>query len=98
MMNALVKLYQKPSTSNKVFLIKHLFNMKMSKDGSMSNHLNDFNTVTSQLSYVGVNFYDEVRALLMFFSLLEIWDGLVIAVSNFVSRSSILKFDDVCSQ
>ena len=29
MMNALAKLYEKPSTSNKVFLMKHLFNMKI---------------------------------------------------------------------
>ena len=27
--NALAKLYEKPSVSNKVFLMKHLFNMKM---------------------------------------------------------------------
>jgi len=29
LMSALAKLYEKPSASNKVFLIKHLFNMKM---------------------------------------------------------------------
>ena len=30
-MSALEKLYKKPSASNKVFLMKRLFNMKMSK-------------------------------------------------------------------
>jgi hypothetical protein len=30
MMDALAKLYEKPSASNKVFLMKRLFNMKMS--------------------------------------------------------------------
>ena len=50
---ALVKLYEKPSASNKVFLMKQLFNMKMSECGSIADHLNDFNTVTSQLSSVG---------------------------------------------
>ena len=29
LMETLVKLYEKPSASNKVFLMKHLFNMKM---------------------------------------------------------------------
>ena len=29
-MSALAKLYEKPSSSNKVFLMKHLFNMKTS--------------------------------------------------------------------
>ena len=71
LIKTLAKLYEKPSTSNKVFLMKHLFNMKMSKGGSVVNHLNDFNIVTSQLSSVGVNFDDEVRALLFLCSFLE---------------------------
>ena len=39
-MSALGKLYEKPSASNKVFLMKHLFNMNMSKGGSVTDHLN----------------------------------------------------------
>ena len=64
LIKALEKLYEKRSASNKVFLMKHLFNMKMSKGGSIANHLNDLNTVTGQLSSVGVKFDDEVRSLL----------------------------------
>ena len=60
-MSALSKLYKKPSAYNKVFLMKRLFNMNMSEGGSVSNHLNEFNTLTSQLSSVKVNFDDEVR-------------------------------------
>ena len=71
LIKALAKLYEKPSTSNNVFLMKCLFNMKMSEGGSIVDHLNDFNTVTSQLSSVGVKFYDEVRALLFLCSFLE---------------------------
>ena len=69
LINALAKLYEKPSASNKVFLMKHLFNMKMSEGESITDHLNDFNTVTNQLSSIGVNFDDEVRALLILCSL-----------------------------
>jgi len=57
-MKELAKLYEKTSASNKLFLMKWLFNMKMSKDGSIVNHLNEFNRVTNQLSFVGVNFDD----------------------------------------
>ena len=83
-MSELAKLYEKPLASNKVFLMNHLFNMKMSKGGSIANHLNEFNTVTSYLSSVKVKFGDEVRALLILGSLSERWNNLVMVVSNFV--------------
>jgi len=92
---ALVKLYEKPSASNKVFLMKQLFNMKMLKGGSVVGHLNDFNIVTSYLGSVGVNCDDKVRALLFLCSLQKSWNGLVMAISNSISGSSTLKFDDV---
>ena len=69
--------------------------MNMLEGGSIADHLNDFNIVTSQLSSVGVNFDDEVRAILFLCSFLESWNGLVMAISNSVSRSSTLNFDDV---
>ena len=40
LMQTLENLYENPSTSNKVFLMKHLFNMKMTEGGSIENHLN----------------------------------------------------------
>jgi hypothetical protein len=95
LMDALAKLYEKPLASNKVFLMKRLFNMKMSEGGSVADHLNDFNTVTNQLSSVKVDFDDEVRALLILCSLPESWNGLVMVVSNSISGSNTLKFDDV---
>jgi len=71
LMKALGKLYEKPSAPNKVFLMKRLFNMKMSEGESVTDHLNEFNTVTNQLSSISVNFDDEVRALLILCSLPE---------------------------
>ena len=94
-MSAFGKLYKKPLASNKVFLLKRLFNMKMSEGGSVADHLNKFNTLTSQLSSVKVNFDDEVRALLILCSLPESWNSLVMDVSNSGPNSNTLKFDDV---
>ena len=86
---------KKHQLPNKIFLIKRLFNMKMSEGGSIVDHLNEFNTVANQLSSIGVNFDDEDRALLILCSLPERWNGLVTDASNFVSGSNTLKFDDV---
>ena len=47
LMDALAKLYEKPSVSNKVFLMKRLFNMNMSEGGSIAYYLNELNTVTN---------------------------------------------------
>jgi hypothetical protein len=55
LMLTLTKLYEKPSMSNTVFLIKCLFN------------LNEFNMITIQLNSLNVNFDEEVRALLFLY-------------------------------
>ncbi|GFZ01036.1 hypothetical protein Acr_14g0006710 [Actinidia rufa] len=94
LMVALSKMYEKPSASNKVYLMKRLFNMKMANDGRVAEHLNNFNTVTSQLKSVDINFDDEVRALLILSGLPDNWDSLVMVVSN-SSGSSKLKYDNV---
>lgn len=44
LMETLVKLYEKPSASNKVFLMKRLFNMKMVEGRPVVDNLNEFNT------------------------------------------------------
>jgi gag-polypeptide of LTR copia-type len=68
-MKALTRMYEKPSASNKVFLMKWLFNMKKSENKSMQEHLSDFNTITSQLESVGITFDNEVLALVILSSL-----------------------------
>ena len=81
-METLTKLYEKSSTSNKVFLMKHLFNMKMIEGGSIMDHLNEFNTITSQSSSVGMNFDEEIKALdFVFFSWKLEWLGMTVSNS-----------------
>ncbi|PKU79153.1 hypothetical protein MA16_Dca000497 [Dendrobium catenatum] len=64
-MVALTKMYEKSSASNKVFLMKKLFNMKIMYNIPMEEHLNNLNTMMSQLCSIGINFDDEVRAFLL---------------------------------
>jgi hypothetical protein len=95
MMATLDKLYEKPSASNKVFLMKRLFNMNMLEGGSITDHLNGLNMVNNQLSSIKLDFDDDFMALIILCSLPKSWNGLVMVVSNFVSGSNTLKFDDV---
>lgn len=94
LMAALSSMYEKPSASNKVHLMKRLFNLQMMEGASVAQHLNELNTVTTQLSSVGIEFDDEVRALILLSSLPDSWNATVTAVSS-SSGSNKLKFDDV---
>jgi hypothetical protein len=51
--------------------------------------------ITNQLSSVKADFDDEVRALIILCSLPKSWNILLMVVSNSVSGSNTLKFDDV---
>jgi len=73
--------------------MKKLFNLKMADNESITEHLNEFNTLTSQLESVEINFDDETRALVLLSSLPETWDGLMMAVSSSCG-TRILKFDN----
>ena len=61
---ALSNTYEKPSPSNKVYLMRHLYNMKMVEDASITDHNNEFNVITTQLSSVEIMFEDEVKTLI----------------------------------
>ena len=62
-------MYENPSANNKVYLMKKLFNLKMSENGPVGEHLNNFNTVVNQLVSVGIKFDDEICALILLASL-----------------------------
>ena len=79
---------------NKVYLMRRLFNLQMSETGSVSDHINEFNMIVSQLNSVDINFEDEIKALILMSSLPESWDTVVAAISS--SRGSEkLKFDEI---
>lgn len=77
-----------------MYLMWWLFNLKMSQDTTMVDHLNKFNLVISYLSSVGIKFKDEVRALIFLSSLLESWNDTITTMSSY-SRNSKLKYNDI---
>ena len=91
---ALSGMYEKPSANNKVHLMKKLFNLKMTENASVAQHLNEFNTITNQLSSVEINFDDEIYVLIVLASLPNCWEAMRIAVSN-STRKEKLKYNDI---
>jgi hypothetical protein len=91
---ALPSMYEKLSANNKVHLMKKLFNLKMAEGASVAQHLNEFNTITNQLSSVEIDFDDEIRALIVLASLSNSWEAVRMAVSNFAGKCK-LSYEDV---
>ena len=94
LMKALSGMYEKPSANNKVHLMKKLFNLKMAKNASVAQHLNEFNTITNQLSSVEIDFDDEIRALIILASLPNSWKAMRMTVSNSTGKEK-LKYNDI---
>lgn len=94
LMVALSGIYEKPLANNKVNFMKKLLNLRMAEGTSVAQHLNDFNTITDQLSSVEIEFNDEIQALIMSASLPESCEAMRMAVSNYASKIK-LNYDDV---
>ena len=90
---ALSGMYEKPSANNKMHLMKKLFNLKMAKGTPVTQHLNEFNTITNQLSSMKIGFDDEIRALILLASLPNSWKAIRMAMSNYAMKVK-LNFDN----
>ncbi|RVX06253.1 hypothetical protein CK203_027464 [Vitis vinifera] len=62
LMEVLSDMYEKPSTNNKVYLMKKLFNLKKEEGAPMAEHLNEFDMMVNQLSEVEIDFNDDICA------------------------------------
>jgi len=65
------------------------------KDGDLvTEHLNAFNTVVSQLSCGEIKILDKDKCINLLCSLPDLWDSLVIAIG---SNATALQFDEIVS-
>ena len=94
LIKALSNMYEKPSASNKVYLIRLLFATRLKEGDCVTDHVNEFNSILSRLSSVDIKFDDELQALLLISSLPNSWSGFVTAISN-SSRSGKMNFEGV---
>ena len=85
----LCDLYEKKSAASQVYWLKQLVDLKMTEGTSMSSHLNEFNTIFSQLSAKEIKFDDSVKAIFLLVTLPESWDTFRTAVSNSAPASGL---------
>lgn len=79
----LCDLYEKQSAPAQVYWLKKLVDLKMNDNTPMSNHLNEFNTIFSQLSAQGIKLEDSVKAMFLLVTLPESWEAFPTSLSNF---------------
>lgn len=84
-------LYQLKSLVNKLFLQKNLYLSRMSDGDSVTEHLNAFNIVISQLLSIDIKIIEE-KCISLLYSLSNSWDSLVMAIG---SNNTTLKLDNV---
>jgi hypothetical protein len=88
-------LYQLKSLVNKMFLRKKLYHLRMEDGDSVTEHLNSFNTLVSQLVSVNITIAEEDKCITLLCSFPDSWDNLVLAIGS--TTQSTLKYEDVVS-
>ncbi|MCO5556876.1 hypothetical protein L7F22_010430 [Adiantum nelumboides] len=73
--------YEKSAT-NKVFLMKKLFDLCMKEEGTISTHINEFNIIFTQLTTQGLVFDEKIRCIFLLCTLPSSWDTFCTAISN----------------
>jgi hypothetical protein len=79
--------------SNKIFLKRQLYNLRMKEGTKIIDHLNVFNTLICQLTNMEVKFEDEDKAVTLLCSLPESWDHLV--TTMWFSTTDTIDYDIV---
>ena len=89
LMQALAEMYEKPSVNNKVYLMKKLFNLKISESSLVVEHINSFNTIVNQLVSVGIKFDDEIYVLILLSALPNSWEPMRTTITNSIGNSTL---------
>ena len=57
--------YEKKATVTKIYLIRHLYNLRMKESDSVTAHLSSYETIIAQLFSQGLMIEEELRALIL---------------------------------
>ena len=87
--------YEKKVATTKTYLIRRLYNPRMKESDSVQTHLNEYKSLSSQISAQGTTIEDELRAMLFMSSLPLSWETFVTTVCN--ASTAAVKYSEVTS-
>ena len=82
--------YEKKVASTKMYMIRHLYNLRMKEFDSVQTHLNQYESLSSQTTIE-----DELRAMFLMSSLPSSWEIFVTTMCN--ASITAVKYSDVAS-
>ncbi|MCO5580985.1 hypothetical protein L7F22_034860 [Adiantum nelumboides] len=77
-------MYDKHLAASAVYWIKKIIDLRMEEGASMNAHMNEFNTIFSELATQKITFEDNVKAMFLLVTLPESWDTFRTSISNSV--------------
>jgi len=92
--DTLTSLYEVKSLHTRIFLKRKLYTLRMSESTSVTDHINNLNTLFAQLSAAYFNIIENERVELLLQSLPDLYDQLVINITNY-NLIDLLRFEDV---
>ena len=72
--------YEKKVASTKMYLIRRLYSLRMKDSDSVQAHLNEYESLSSQITSQGMTIEDELRAMILMSSLPSSWETFVTTV------------------
>ncbi|KAK9118944.1 hypothetical protein Scep_017037 [Stephania cephalantha] len=78
----LKNIYEGKSLTNKIFLRRQLYALKMKDGASVQEHLNHFNLLINKLMALDVKIEDDEKACLLLCSMPDSWDNLIMNLSH----------------
>ena len=87
--------YEKKVTATKIFLIQHVYNLWMKEFDSVQAHLNEYESLNSQIAAQETIIEDELKAMLLMSSLPPSWETFVTTVCN--ASTMTIKYSSVTS-
>ena len=86
--------YEKNTASNKVFLMRKLYNLQMKESTVVASHLNEFDSLFAQICAQKMQIDDEMKAIHLLCSLPPSWDTFCMTINNCAADGKLV-YNDV---